>query len=63
MKLARFTEKLSAQDFWIWGFSNVFGLSLVLTGLIGPTGAAACNFLTDFLPLGNSLRSSGKSFK
>jgi P-type E1-E2 ATPase len=60
MKLARFTARLSIQDFWIWGFSNVLGLSLVFTGIIGPTGAAAYNFLTDFLPLGNSLR-SGKT--
>jgi len=58
MKLARFTERLSIQDFWIWGFSNILGLSLVFAGVIGPTGAAAYNFLTDFFPLGNSLRSN-----
>jgi Cd2+/Zn2+-exporting ATPase len=62
MKLARFTETLSIQDFWLWGFSNIFGLSLVFMGLIGPTGAAAYNFLTDFFPLFNSLR-AGKSSK
>jgi Cd2+/Zn2+-exporting ATPase len=60
MKLARFTEKLSIQDFWIWGFSNILGLSLVFTGVIGPSGAAAYNFLTDFFPLGNSLRANKK---
>jgi len=61
MKLARFTEHLSVQDFWIWGFSNVFGLSLVFMGIIGPSGAAAYNFLTDFFPLFNSLRASKSS--
>jgi Cd2+/Zn2+-exporting ATPase len=56
IKLARFTKRLSIQDFGIWGFSNVLGLSLVFSGFIGPTGAAAYNFLTDFFPLFNSLR-------
>ncbi len=60
MKLARFTEHVSIQDFWIWGFSNVLGLSLVFIGAVGPTGAAAYNFLTDFFPLFNSLR-AGKT--
>jgi len=56
MKLARFTQRLSVQDFGIWGISNILGLSLVFTGIIGPSGAAAYNFLTDFFPLFNSLR-------
>jgi Zn2+/Cd2+-exporting ATPase len=60
MKLAAFTRRLAIQDFGIWGLSNVAGLSLVFTGLIGPTGAAAYNFLTDFFPLFNSLRSDKK---
>ena len=56
MKLARFTRRLAVQDFGIWGFSNILGLSLVFTGFIGPPGAAAYNFITDFFPLLNSLR-------
>jgi Cd2+/Zn2+-exporting ATPase len=60
MKLSRFTRRLSKEDFWIWGFSNVLGLFLVFGKVIGPSGAAAYNFLTDFLPLGNSLRSNKK---
>lgn len=56
MKLASFTRGLAIQDFGIWGLSNILGLALVFTGFIGPAGAAAYNFLTDFIPLGNSLR-------
>ncbi|MES2014556.1 MAG: cation-translocating P-type ATPase [Patescibacteria group bacterium] len=56
MKLARFVHEISLQDFWIWGGTNVFGLLLVFTGFIGPTGAAAYNFVSDFFPLANSLR-------
>ena len=58
IKLARFTRHLAVEDFGIWGFSNVLGLFLVFGGIIGPAGAAAYNFLTDFFPLFNSLRSS-----
>ena len=56
VKLSRRTMKIINQDFWIWGLSNVLGLALVFGGVIGPSGAAAFNFLTDFLPLFNSLR-------
>lgn len=56
MNLARFTAKISIQDFWPWGLSNVIGLGLVFTGVIGPSGAAAYNFITDFFPLLNSIR-------
>jgi len=56
MKLSRYTMKIINQDFWIWGLSNVLGLVLVFAGVLGPSGAAAFNFLTDFLPLFNSLR-------
>jgi Cd2+/Zn2+-exporting ATPase len=55
-KLSRQTMRIINQDFWIWGLSNVLGLTLVFTGMLGPSGAAAFNFLTDFLPLFNSLR-------
>lgn len=54
--LARKARAISIQDFWIWGLTNAFGLALVFTGIIGPVGAAVYNFLSDFLPLFNSLR-------
>jgi Cd2+/Zn2+-exporting ATPase len=55
-KLSHRTMKIINQDFWIWGLSNVLGLVLVFAGVLGPSRAAAFNFLTDFLPLFNSLR-------
>ncbi len=54
--LSHYTLKVIRQDFWIWGISNAVGLALVFGGIIGPSGAAAFNFLTDFLPLLNSLK-------
>ena len=47
---------ISVHDFGLWGVTNIFGLALVFTGVIGPAGAAAYNFLSDFLPLFNSAR-------
>jgi Cd2+/Zn2+-exporting ATPase len=54
--LAKKTKKIAKQDFYIWGITNIFGLFLVLSGFIGPSGAAAYNFISDFLPLINSAR-------
>ncbi len=56
MILGRYTGQVARQDFWIWGIVNAFGLFLVLARFIGPEGAAAFNFVTDFFPLLNSLR-------
>ncbi len=56
IRLARSVHRISVQDFGIWGVTNTFGLALVFTGVIGPAGAAAYNFLSDFLPLFNSAR-------
>jgi Cd2+/Zn2+-exporting ATPase len=54
--LGRYTNKVIRQDLLIWALSNALGLTLVFAGLIGPLGAAAFNFLTDFLPLFNSMK-------
>ncbi len=56
MVLGRYTQGIARQDFWIWGIVNAVGLFLVLARFIGPEGAAAFNFVTDFFPLLNSLR-------
>lgn len=56
IRLAHSLRSVVKQNFWIWGVSNIVGLSLVFTGVIGPVGAAAYNFLSDFIPLFNSLK-------
>lgn len=56
IELAKSVRRISIQDFFIWGISNAFGLALVFMGFIGPAGAAAYNFISDFFPLANSLR-------
>lgn len=56
MKLGRYTRRIARQNFVIWGTVNIIGLFLVLSRMIGPEGAASYNFLTDFLPMFNSLR-------
>lgn len=43
-------------NFAIWAVVNGIGLYFVFTHALGPSGAAAYNFLTDFIPIANSLR-------
>jgi len=62
-ELGKTVAKISRQDFWIWGIVNVVGLSLVFGRIIGPEGAAAFNFITDFFPILNSVRLFGYKFK
>jgi len=56
ISLGHLVTKISRQDFLIWGLLNVCGLTLAILGIIGPEGAAAFNFVTDFIPIFNSLR-------
>lgn len=51
-------RRIMYQCFGTWTVTNLVGLALVLTGVIGPVGAAAYNFLTDFVPILNALRAS-----
>ncbi len=54
--LGRKTFSVIKTDIIIWFFSNIFGFTLVLTGVFGPALAAFYNFATDFFPLINSAR-------
>lgn len=56
IRLSKDTMKVIRGNIILWVISNIVGVSFVLVGFIGPIGAAAFNFLTDFLPLGNSVR-------
>ncbi len=56
IEMSRETMKVINQNFVLWGITNFIGLILVFAGFLGPAGAAAFNFLTDFFPPLNSLR-------
>jgi Zn2+/Cd2+-exporting ATPase len=56
MILAKNVLKIVKQNFIIWGVTNSIGLILVFAGVIGPKGASAFNFITDFFPILNTFR-------
>jgi len=60
MRTAQSVRAIMWQCFAIWAITNIVGLSLVCFGVIGPVGAAAYNFLTDFIPIGNALRAGSR---
>jgi heavy metal translocating P-type ATPase len=63
MAIGKLAGQIAVQDFAIWGVTTVLGLYLVFSGTVGPTGAAAYNFGTDFLPLLNVGRLLSFGFK
>jgi cation transport ATPase len=56
IKLSNKTMAIVWQNLFLWLAINTVGLILVFTGVLNPGGAAAYNFITDFIPLFNSLR-------
>lgn len=56
IRLSQYVMEIAREDFFIWGITNVAGLILVFASILKPAGAAAYNFLTDFIPLFNSTR-------
>jgi Cd2+/Zn2+-exporting ATPase len=59
ISLSKYVMEIANEDFITWGITNVVGLVLVFVRILQPTGAAAYNFLTDFIPLLNSTRVFG----
>lgn len=62
VKLARFVLRVAKENFVIWGVVNVVGVTLVFAGILDPVGAAAYNFITDFIPLINSAKLFNPTF-
>ncbi|MCX6760862.1 MAG: cation-translocating P-type ATPase [Candidatus Nealsonbacteria bacterium] len=56
IKIGRATMKVISQNLLMWGLLNIFGLALVFSHILNPSGAATYNFITDFIPIINSLR-------
>ena len=55
-KIARNVLSVTHQNFAFWAIINSIGLYFVFTGVFDPSRAAAYNFITDFIPIFNSLR-------
>lgn len=54
--IAKKVIAVARGNFAIWAVVNSIGLYFVFTGVFDPSKAAAYNFLTDFIPIANSLR-------
>lgn len=54
--IAKKVLTVARENFAIWAIINSVGLYFVFTGVFDPSKAAAYNFLTDFIPIANSLR-------
>jgi len=56
IKIGRATINVVRQNIFLWGALNVLGFTLVFLHILSPAGAATYNFLTDFIPIFNSLK-------
>jgi Cd2+/Zn2+-exporting ATPase len=56
IKIGRAAMKVINQNLLMWGLLNIFGFALVFLHILNPSGAATYNFITDFIPIFNSLR-------
>ena len=56
IKIGRSALKVIHQNLLMWMVLNILGFSLVFLHILDPSGAAAYNFITDFIPILNSLR-------
>lgn len=54
--LSQKTLRAARINFLLWGVMNIVGLYFVFTHVFTPSHAALYNFLTDFIPITNSLR-------
>jgi heavy metal translocating P-type ATPase len=56
IKIGRATIKVIRQNLLMWGILNILGFTLVFLHILNPSGAAVYNFVSDFIPIFNSLR-------
>jgi Cd2+/Zn2+-exporting ATPase len=56
IKIGYSTMRIIRQNLILWGVLNIFGFLLVFLHVLNPSGAAAYNFIGDFIPIFNSLR-------
>jgi len=56
IKTGRYTMRVIHQNIILWGALNALGFALVFLRVLNPSGAAAYNFICDFIPIFNSLR-------
>lgn len=56
IKIGKATIGAIKQNLLMWAILNLLGFALVFLHVIGPSGAAMYNFISDFIPIMNSLR-------
>lgn len=56
IEIGHSTLNVIKQNILLWGLLNIFGFILVFLHVLNPSGAAAYNFISDFIPILNSLR-------